>query len=75
MKTKIMPKPKFKLRSVDFADLAIGDWFVFNDMLCKKLPPEDSDNDYQMAIDIADGETMTDMCGKFVLPVVVEIMW
>ena len=72
---KITPRPRFKKQGVDFADLAIKDWFIYDNHLCMKLPDEFESDETQCAIDITDGETYTDMCGEYVLPVDVEIKW
>ncbi len=71
---KITPKPKFKKQGVDFAELKIKDWFIYNDRLCMKT----SDNQMggtQSALDTSDGQHFMDMCGEYVLPVGVEIKW
>jgi len=71
---KITPRPRFNKQGVDFADLDVTDWFIFDNHLCMKIP-EEEDGPTQLAIDMADGETYTDMCGQYVLPVDVEIKW
>ena len=71
---KITPKPKFKKQGVDFADLSINAWFIYNNTLCIKV-----DDDYtahnQTALDTTDGRHFSDLCGVHVLPVDVEIKW
>jgi len=72
---KITPKPNFKRQGVDFAELNIKDWFIYDNRLCMKTPNEEAVDDTQLAVDVMDGEYFTDMCGEHVLPVDVEIRW
>lgn len=74
MKAKVTPKPKFKRQGVDFAELKVNDWFLFNDRLCVKVSDSQIDG-HQAAFDTSDGGHFVDMCGEFVLLVDVEIKW
>lgn len=74
MSAKVTPKPKFKKQGVDFAELEVKDWFIYDEGLFMKTP-DGNGNVAQGAIDILDGEYIEDMCGEYVRPVDVEIKW
>ena len=70
MKTKITPKPKFKLQGVDFADLETGDYFLYKNTLLIKTSVGK-----QRAVDVLTGCDWSEFCGEYVQPVDVEIKW
>lgn len=70
-KARLSPPLPVSKDSFEYSDVENGDCFLYNGDLYIK---DDSDGD-QFGVSLVTGKYVTDMCGKPVIPVDVEIKW